>query len=462
MGARFNKIFEGYIKLLIKHFFVYAVLSVLRGFVFIKQNLRSIVGVGFKPAIIIGRFLFRFIGLPGYRLIFFLHRQFFRFYLPAKNKFFFLFTNRLILHAVVAGLVVLTGVVNVQASEVRGEFYGSNNLLTNLINPDEANALEEVSASEAIINLGSTSYFDSFVVSSEAIGADETYLLDETSVTTVFGGGALVVPVITQPQASVAQRTEVETYVVQEGDVLGSIAEKFGLKLNTVLWANNLTYRSTIKPGQELTILPVDGVTYKAKNGDTISGIVKKYGSSEEKILAFNNLSDPSDLQIGQTLILPDAEPLKTATVRYTAPVSKIFTGGSSSPSVATGSWTWPTDGCYITVYFNQYYRYGLHKGLDIDGDYTSNIYASRAGTITRASYFGNYGNCVEIDHGDGYITRYGHLSKFGVSAGDVIGDGVFLGKMGTSGLSTGTHLHFEIMDGKTKVNPLNFIRCPK
>ncbi|MFH1252957.1 MAG: M23 family metallopeptidase [Candidatus Uhrbacteria bacterium] len=435
-------------------------MSVLRSFVFIKQNVWSITKVTFKPLIIFSHFLFRQIGLPGYRLVFFLKRQLLRVYSPTKNKFIFLFANRLILHAVVVSIITLTSVISVQASEVRGESYGSQSLFISIVSPDESNSLEEVLATEAALNLSASTYSDSFVVSSETFEEESYSEENEMPIAAIFGGSTLVAPTITKPQASVAKRTETENYIVQEGDVLGSIAEKFSLKLNTLLWANNLTYRSTIKPGQELVILPADGITYKIKNGDTISSIIKKYGSSEDKILAFNNLASASDLKIGETLVLPDAEPLKTATVQYAAPVTKIFTGGSSAPAAATGSWVWPTDGCYITVYFNQWYLYGLHKGLDVDGDYSSNIYATRGGTVTRSGWFDGYGNSIDINHGDGYVTRYGHASKLFVSAGDTVSAGEVIAKVGTTGKSTGTHLHFEVMNDGTKVNPLNFIRC--
>jgi murein DD-endopeptidase MepM/ murein hydrolase activator NlpD len=160
--------------------------------------------------------------------------------------------------------------------------------------------------------------------------------------------------------------------------------------------------------------------------------------------------------------MLPDATPPATAPVRYTAPAASVFTGtkGSTAPAAATGSWVWPTNGCYITVYFNQYYRYGLHKGLDVDGDYASDIFATKSGTITRASWYDGYGNCIDIDHGGGYSSRYGHASKFFVSVGDYVEAGQVIGKVGTTGRSSGTHLHFEIMENSVKLNPLNFIRC--
>jgi len=428
--------------------------SVLRGLVFLKQNARSIFRFVGKPALFVGRVLFLKIGVPIYRLAFFVRHQLLRLYIPAKNRFLFLFTNRYVFHAAIVVVAAVTSVVNIQASEVRAETFGSKSLLYSLVNKDTSSLIDEVSAGQ-MVPLVSSNYSDTYSLSVEDVDID---LLYEENLATILGGSAITAPTISESDESSAPRSSVEEYLVQEGDVLGSIAGKFNLSLSSILWANNLTYRSTIRPGQKLIIPPVDGVLYTVKSGDTISSISRKYNSTSEKILAANNLSAADSLKIGASLVLPDATPPTVAPVRYTAPATSVFTGtvGSTAPAAATGGWVWPTDLCTITQYYNGW----SHFGLDVDGDYINNIYAARGGTVTRASWFSGYGNCVDINHGDGYVTRYGHLSKFFVSVGDVVGAGDALGKMGTTGRSTGTHLHFEVMEGKTKYNPLNFIRC--
>jgi len=447
-------------KTLSKHFFVRLLLSVLRGLVFLKQNAWSIFSFLNRPFLSVSRFVFKRIGLPIYRFVLFLKRQMFRLYLPAKNRFLFVFTNRYMFHATIVLVMAVTGVVNVQTSEVRAETFGSKSLIIGLMDKDSLSTIEEVSA-ERVIPVSSSGYLDTYSISAQEIDID---LLYEEQVATLLGGSAITSPTISESGVSVAARSAVEEYTVQDGDVLGSIAEKYGLSLSTLLWANNLTYRSTIRLNQKLIIPPADGVVYEVKKGDTISSIAKKYSTSTDKILSFNNLSDSSALSVGVTLMLPDATPPTSAPVTYTAPASSVFTGtrGSTAPAAATGSWVWPTDGCYITVLFNQYYRFGQHKGLDIDGDYSSYVYATRAGTVTRAGWFSGYGNCVDINHGDGYVTRYGHFSKLFVTVGEEVSAGEALGNVGTTGQSTGTHLHFEVMENGVKLNPLNFIRCPR
>ena len=430
----------------------------LRGFVFLKQNIRSIFGFVGKPLLFIGRFSFKYFGIPVYRLVFFLRHQFARLYIPAKNRFLFVFTNRYVFHAVIVTVAAVTSVVNIQAGEVRAETFGSKSLLYGALDKEASLQLDEVSAAQTV-PLVSSGYSDVYAISTDDVNFD---LLYEEQVATALSGGVVTSPTISESEDSVAARTIVEQYVVQDDDVLGSIAEKYNLSLSSLLWANNLTFRSTIRPGQNLIIPPTDGVLYKVKSGDTISSIAKKYKTEADKILAFNDLSSSEALEIGKSLMLPDATPPTSAPVRYAAPVSNIFTGtvGGTAPAAATGSWVWPTDGCSITVYFHQYYFLGLHQGLDIDGDYVNSIYASRGGKVVRSGWNGGYGNSVDINHGDGYTTRYGHMSKLFVSVGDTVNAGDAIGKMGTTGTSTGTHLHFQIMENGANVNPLNFIRC--
>jgi len=454
-NLHFNKIIsEVSIKFSIKQLLIRFLLSVLRGFVRLKQSTRQVGWFFTRPFLNLVRFLFKWLGLPIYRLSFFLRRHFARLYNPAKNRFLFIFTNRYVFHAAIVTVAAVTSVINIQAGEVRAETFGSQSLLFGIVNNDTSVLVDEVSSAR-MDSLAPVIYSDIYSISAKDTEID---LLYEGQLAIVSESGAIATPTISESGESVAARGTTINYTVKEGDVLGAIAEKYGLNLNTILWANSLTYRSTIRPGQTLVVPPTDGVLYSVKNGDTLSSIAKKYNTTTDKIMAFNSLSSGGALQISQSLMLPDATPPTSAPVSYTAPASSIFTGtrGATAPAAATGSWIWPTDLCTITQYYNGW----SHFGLDIDGDYINNIYTTRAGTVVRASWFDGYGNCVDVDHGGGYITRYGHLSKFFVSVGDVVGAGEALGKMGTTGRSTGTHLHFEIIQSGSRLNPLNFIRC--
>jgi murein DD-endopeptidase MepM/ murein hydrolase activator NlpD len=212
-----------------------------------------------------------------------------------------------------------------------------------------------------------------------------------------------------------------------------------------------LSFRSTIRPGQSLKILPADGVVYKVRPGDTLSKIAKRHGADADKILSENKIASADKLQIGQELLIPGGEPLQAAP-RITAPVSNLF----SAPSkVATdGLWVWPTDWHTIT----QYYGW-RHTGVDVDGNYSTYSYAARDGVVIYNGWRGGYGLTVEVDHGDGYVTRYGHHSKNLVSNGDYVAAGQAIAKTGTTGRSTGTHLHFEVIKNGKFQNPLDYVR---
>ncbi len=365
-------------------------------------------------------------------------------------------------------IAALTSGINLGGSEVRAETFGQNSMLYALVATDE-NAVVEVVAASETIDTQPVSYMGSGVIDGNA-HVDFNYL-GESYVTTAVGKDAVSSPTITDASPSAAPRKSVETYIVEEGDVLGSISEKFGLSLSSLLWANDMTARSTIKPGQELIIPPVDGVLYTVKSGDTLSKIAKTYSADADKILAFNALADANDLVVGEQLMIPGGEP-PSPVVRRTAPVKSIFTAPSSKSSSTSsdnsgvtqkgsargnGSMPWPTDWRVIT----QYYGW-RHTGVDIDGDYSTQSYASCNGTVIRSGWFSGYGITVEIEcdgEWSGYVLRYAHHSKNYVSVGDYVTVGQAIAQTGTTGRSTGTHLHFEVIKNGRFQNPLDYVR---
>jgi len=257
-------------------------------------------------------------------------------------------------------------------------------------------------------------------------------------------------------------RTKLVEYTVQAGDVIGSIAEKFGVSANTILWENDLTWNSTIRAGQKLNILQDSGINHKVKSGDTILAIAKKYQTEAEKIVAANKLADSSDISIGDMLFIPDGVPPTKIVSSYTPPKSNSSSNSSSNvippdaDDVNTGTkLLWPLLSHKIT----QYYHWG-HSGLDV-GDKTGNpIYAAEAGKVEKAGWnSGGYGNYVIINHGNGLKTLYGHASKVLVSAGDSVSRGQTIALVGSTGRSTGPHLHFEVRVNEAKKNPLNYIK---
>ena len=243
-------------------------------------------------------------------------------------------------------------------------------------------------------------------------------------------------------------------YEVQEGDTLGQIAERFGLNLSTVLWGNDLSYTSTIQPGDKLNILPADGVLYTVRSGDTLSSIASYYDVDVDTVMSQNSISSADRLAIGDELLLPGGEPpTPTSTARSSSSVAELFYAPSSGSASGYG-WVWPTDWRTIT----QYYGWG-HTGLDIDGDYSTHNYASRGGVVVYSGWRSGYGLLVEIDHGDGFVTRYAHNAQNYVGYGETVYAGQAIAQLGTTGRSTGTHLHFEIIKNGKFQNPLDYIR---
>lgn len=441
-------------------------LSALRGLILVKRHGMAIVRPVTRPFWSLGRFLVRTVGVPTYRLIFFVQRQISKILLPAKHRVLYLVSNRYAVHAAVIAIAAVASSANLSETQVRAETFGSQTMLYALIAQDNASSVEVVSADDVVgMPDKPSSYMDDFAIDpSEHL--DFAYEGNGYVTTTV--GGSVSSPTLTSGSASVAARDAVESYSVQDGDTLGGIADRFGLSLSSVLWANNLTFRSTIRPGQSLSIPPVDGVLYAVKNGDTISKIARTYGADADQIVAFNKLGSADNLHVGDSLMVPGGVPPAPVVKRSTAPLSTLFSGKSSSgatskwtPFVAPkgsgetdGAWVWPSAWHVITQKFGW-----RHTGLDVDCGYSQDNYAASAGVVIYAGWRNGYGNTVEVDHGDGVVTRYGHHAKIYVSPGEAVAAGQALGLCGTTGISTGTHLHFEVIINGKFQNPLNFVR---
>jgi len=233
------------------------------------------------------------------------------------------------------------------------------------------------------------------------------------------------------------ERNAIIEYSIESGDTLSSIATKFEISLETILWANDLTAKSVIKPGQKLIILPVSGVLYYVKKDDTLSEIAQTYKGKIEEIIVFNELSSEGDIFIGDILIIPGGEMPKISYPEY------------ASPQVPIGSsyFICPHAACHITQ--------GLHwyNAIDFGGKCGDPIYAAAAGVVQRVKYGwnGGAGNYVTILHPNGVVTMYGHIQASLVAPGQEVSQGDIIalmgGKPGTpgAGLSTGCHVHLDV-----------------
>lgn len=278
---------------------------------------------------------------------------------------------------------------------------------------------------------------------------------DELAIFT--GEGALVRPNLSETRRGARPRDEIIRYTVQEQDTVSDIAYRFNLSVRTLLWANSLNANSYIRPGDSLVIPQTDGVVHTIQRGDTIDRIASRYRTTAEKIIQINNITKTAVLAPGTIITVPDGVPPsygqpttpRRVVARPPAPVS------SQRAATGSGSLFWPTTGRAVTQYFSW-----RHGGLDIDGNLSSPIFAAADGTVevSRGGWNGGYGNVIIIDHGKGVKTRYGHLSRLSVKAGDKVQGGQLIGIMGSTGRSTGSHLHFEIMIGGARKNPLTYL----
>ncbi|PIR94448.1 hypothetical protein COT97_01170 [Candidatus Falkowbacteria bacterium CG10_big_fil_rev_8_21_14_0_10_39_11] len=453
--------------------------NALKLVIFIIRGLKKILNLSKKGLTYVGRpfsviidKLARYTLIPLYRIYNFFKRRFLGFVGPARSRVFAILTKKYIVHVLIVVMSLFVFVGNISAKETRAENFGEQTVVYGIFNNEERFQLVEekatVNPEEKVL-----SYLDTgSQINSRSLILDDNSVTEEqlaeglSSVTS--GGSAIVKPNITETEISIASRNQTVEHNVASGETISTIAKRYNVSINTILWANNLTERSVIKPGMSLTVLPVSGVQHQVARGDTVQSLALKYSVESEKITSYNNLSEDGQIVIGQDLIIPGGErPAPTIVSRSTnqyaaipdVSLSKILqpTTLETAPrgsSVGTGKMVWPTTWRVITQYFSW-----RHAGLDIDGDYSSPILAADAGVVTRVGWGNGYGNMVMVDHGNGIVTLYAHLSKFHVTQGQTVSRGQSLGMMGTTGWSTGTHLHFEVRVNGVKKNPLSYIQ---
>jgi murein DD-endopeptidase MepM/ murein hydrolase activator NlpD len=252
-----------------------------------------------------------------------------------------------------------------------------------------------------------------------------------------------------QTQRSDKPRDQVENYTVKEGDTLARVADKYGVSVDTIKWSNDLK-RDSLSIGQTLKIPPVTGIVHKVREGETVQSIAKKYKTESQKIVnfPFNDFADLDTfaLNVGQTLIVPDGVQPQAAAIAFVAP-PPIVAGG-------TGQLLWPTSG--IVTQYPVWY----HNAFDIANPGSPGVMAADNGVVVLVEYLRyGYGQHIVVDHGGGLSTLYAHLSEIYVKSGDRVARGQVIGRMGSTGRSTGTHLHFETRRGGVTVNPASFFR---
>lgn len=277
------------------------------------------------------------------------------------------------------------------------------------------------------IGLGSSS----FVGGGDIIVVDNMALLAET------GMSGTIADIEKEPNSG-----KISVYEVREGDTLSQIADMFNVSVNTIRWAND--FDGPIRPGQTLVILPVTGVKHVVKYGGTIEDIADIYDADTIEIARFNGLDVDVDLQPGDEIIVPHVDPKiedgeSGGSVRY----------ASSSSKVSSSYYQTPIPGAVVTQ--------GLHgyNSVDLGAPYGTPIYAAATGKVITSKqdgWNGGYGSMIVISHANGTQTLYSHMSTNSVYAGQQVDAGELIGYVGSTGRSTGNHLHFEV---RGATNPL-------
>lgn len=251
---------------------------------------------------------------------------------------------------------------------------------------------------------------------------------------------------------------QINIYTVQKGDTLSEIAELFDVSTNTIRWENNISGQ-TISVGQKLNILPMTGVKHIVQSGDTISKIAVKYEADAQDILIFNDISNGNSLKKGDIVFVPNGIIKPVIISKPSSGTGKIIV---SNTKVQSGYFVRPVSGIITSPYGS---RHGsFHPGVDIGNVRGTPIVAAASGVVVasvngcvegRKSCGGGYGNHIDVEHPNGTITRYGHLSKSQVSVGQSVSQGQQIGTLGNTGSSTGPHLHFEIINANgSKMRP--------
>ncbi len=376
-----------------------------------------------------------------------------------KNPLLYIFSSKTVVSLIFIGMGILIFLFNITLDITEASVLAPKNILISFVIPEDDSTIEETTAPPQ----GATEYvpLSGVRVSSPAEQVPSTSFTSPGGI--ALSTGALIKPTLPSSEGASALPNALRTYTVQPGDTVGLIAARFNLSLSTILWANSLSANSRLTVGKKITLLPLDGVLHRVKKGDTIGHIAALYNADVDQILAFNNLPPNGIISINDALIIPNGI-MKVTPIRapsqapsllgrlkqiFTPPVKLI-------PEHLIGllKFIWPTTANRITQYFSWH-----HPGVDIAGPPSNKIFAAAPGVVIIAGWQNGYGNTIMIDHGNGYRTRYGHSSKLLVSAGEHVEQGEVIGMVGSTGHSTGPHLHFEVVRNGTRVNPLQYIR---
>lgn len=448
----------------LKHIMISALLGLARGVRIAFTILWSVILFILNPLYVILKWFIR-------PLVLFVYNQYLKIYTRLRrsafmqNKVLFLFGNKYLIHVIVVLIAFFVTSTNLlQAKELDPDF-GKQSALYEIVNPN--GELGEDIVQEGLINpdelensyiktdgllVANISQIDPEAEPLKTVG-EELQQLEKKSGTAFVSSTAL--------ETASGIRADFTEYKVKEDDSVGSVADRFGVSVNTLLWANNLTSKSFIKPGDTLKIPPISGYTVTIASGDTLQKLVEKHKGNYDETL---KLLGTETIPVGDSIVIVDGEPYIPPPPP--TPVRQYASNGSSGSSggniyqqqdvpgnVTGGTLNWPV-GCRSSM--NTYWGHGLAR--DISCSSGTPIYAAHSGTATigcGGAYCGGYGNYIRVS-GEGYQTLYAHMSAFNITSGQYVNRGDVIGFVGSTGRSTGPHLHIEIWINGAKYDPIN------
>ncbi|WP_416487726.1 peptidoglycan DD-metalloendopeptidase family protein [Brachyspira hyodysenteriae] len=305
-----------------------------------------------------------------------------------------------------------------------------------LANNAYSKILDEISPEQVSYNTSSISEVPTVTSAVTLENATDIFYNSITSDNTLVGDGTIGM--------------KYDEYIIEEGDNLTTISRKIGANLDTLVSVNKITNANRLRPGQKIVIPNRNGLLYTIKKDESIEEIAERYDVSLNRVLSFNKISDPNDIEVGDDIFLPGAKYTLDERIDKFGQMFSIPTTITRISSVF-GYRVHPITGVRTK-----------HMGVDIPGRLNTPVYAARKGKVIFAGYSGGYGNLVIVRHDKGYTTYYGHLNSITTRAGATVGVGVMIGRMGSTGRSTGSHLHFEVRRNGVALNPADFIPIKK
>lgn len=283
-------------------------------------------------------------------------------------------------------------------------------------------------------------------------GLGDSIQISDNAMLAYTGPSGTIADVISLPSSD-----RISIYVVRPGDTLSEIATMFGVSVNTVIWANNLKGISDIHAGDTLIILPVSGTKRTVVKGDTLKSLAKKYNADATEIAQFNGLDENASLAVGTTIIIPGGEISVPTPTKSTGSKKNLAKSGDfyepylgGSGAAQSGYYGNPVPGAIITQSIHGW------NAVDFGAARGTPIYAAAAGRVivakSNGAWNGGYGNYVVISHGNDTQTLYAHMTRTATASGQAVTKGQLIGYIGSTGLSTGAHLHFEV---RGAANPL-------